>query len=77
MKAALKFSLFVAVLVSAVALGGSAYALAGIFNAGPVMRRDDYLQLQHLFHTWALYSVVGLGITIWLWWTYRREYGNT
>ncbi len=74
MKAALKFSICLAVVVSAVALGGAAHWLSGMLNAGPLTRRDDYLQLQHSFHVWFLYSAIAVGVTILLWWTFRRRY---
>jgi H+/Cl- antiporter ClcA len=73
MKALLKISICLAVLISAVALGGAAYLLSGMLNAGPLTRRDDYLQLLHSFHLWLLYSAIAVGITILLWWTYRRQ----
>jgi hypothetical protein len=76
MKTTLKFSIFLAVLVSAVAFGGAGHALSGIVHAGPLMRRDDYLELQHMFYVWAFYSAIGIGVTLWLWWTYRREYSS-
>jgi hypothetical protein len=76
MKSALKFSMCLAVIVSAVALGGAGRALSAVFQAGPLTRQDDYLELQHSFHLWAFYSVVAIGITIWLWWTYRRQYNE-
>jgi hypothetical protein len=74
MKALLRISICLALLVSAVALGGAAHLLSGMLNAGPLTRRDDYLQLLHSFHMWLLYSAIAVGITILLWWTYRQQH---
>ena len=73
MKALLKISICLAVVVSAVALGGTAHLLSGMLNAGPLTRRDDYLQQLHSFHVWLVYCAIAVGITILLWWTYRRQ----
>ncbi len=74
MKGLLKISICLAVVVSAIALGGAAHMLSAMLNAGPLTRTDDYLQLLHTFHVWLVCSVFAIAIAGLLWWIYRKQY---
>jgi hypothetical protein len=79
MKLALRLSILLSGIVSAIALTGLLYALAGLFLVGPfaqVINHPEYRDLEHLFHVWAAYFLTAIVITIWLWRTYRRQYGK-
>jgi hypothetical protein len=79
MKLALKLLIALSGIVSAIALGALLHVLAGLFFAGPflqVFNHAEYRDLEHLFHVRAVYSFTAIAITIWLWRTYRRQYGK-
>jgi len=79
MKLALRLLILLSGIVSAIALACLLHVLAGLFLAGPfyqVFNHAEYRDLEHLFHVWAAYSFTAIAITIWLWRTYRRQYGK-
>jgi heme A synthase len=79
MKLALKLLIVLSGIVSAIALGALLHVLAGLFFAGPflqVFNHAEYRDLEHLLHIWAAYSLTAIALTIWLWRTYRRQYGR-
>lgn len=79
MKLVLKLSILLSGLVSAAALTGFLYLLPGYAIGGPFMQilnRREYRELSYLVHVWFICSVTGVGVTIWLWRTYRRQYGK-
>ena len=79
MKLMLKLSILLSGLVSAAALSGFLYLLPGYFIGGPfmqVLNRREYRELSHLVHVWFICSATGVGVTIWLCRTYRRQYGK-
>jgi len=79
MKLALRLSILLSGIVSAIALAGLLYVLAGLFLVGPfaqVINHAEDRDLEHLFHVWAAYSFTALVITILLWRTHRKQYGK-
>ena len=50
------------------------YSLDGAFSQALRGRPDPYLQ--HWFHWFEASFLVGLAMTIWLWRTFRQEYGK-
>jgi hypothetical protein len=79
MKLALRLSILLSGIVSAVALAELLHVLAGLFLAGPfdqVFNHTEYRDMEHLFHVWTAYFLTAAAITIWLWGTYRKQYGK-
>jgi hypothetical protein len=79
MKTALKLSLLLSVMTSAISLAGFLYALAGLLLAGwlaQVINHPEYERLEHSFHVWSAYLFASLAVAIWLWRTYRIHYGR-
>jgi hypothetical protein len=76
MKLALRLSIIVSGIVSAVALAELSRVLLGFFVAGPflqVINYAEYKDLGRLLQVWAAYSFTAIVITIYLWRTCRRQ----
>jgi hypothetical protein len=79
MKLALRLSILLSGIALVVALAELLHVLVGLFLAGPfdqVFNHAEYRDMEHLFHLWTAYFLTAFAITIWLWRTYRKQFGK-
>jgi hypothetical protein len=79
MKLAFKFSIFVWAVASIISLGAVLYLLPSYTLVGAfaqAFRTPENPDLLHWFYSCAISFVIGVAVTIWLWRTYRRQYGS-
>ena len=79
MKLALKLSILMWLVASLISFGGvfyllPSYTLVGAF--AEAFKTPENPDLLHWFYGCAVSFVIGVAITVWLWRTYRRQYGR-